>query len=67
MDDLKRSVVKIKPVLLGIPHYRYVYGSVCSADVVGTPPITPQGEKELKKKEKLKIVKMGFIAELLSI
>ena len=49
MDDLKRGVIKIKPVLLGIPHYRYVYGSVCSADVVGTPPITPPGEKELKK------------------
>ena len=67
MDDLKRGIVKIRPVLLGIPHYRYVYGSVCSADVVGTPLITPPNEKELKKmaesleKEIKKEVKVDFV------
>ncbi len=34
-----RGTVRIKPISIAIPHYREVYGSVCSADVEGTPPI----------------------------
>ena len=49
MGELKRGIVKIKPVYVGIHHYRDVYGSVCSADVVGTPPIPPPTEEELSK------------------
>jgi L-fucose isomerase-like protein len=42
---MERGIVKIKPVYIGIHHYRDVYGSVCSADVVGTPPIpAPRAE-----------------------
>jgi len=49
MGELKRGIVKIKPVYVGIYHYRDVYGSVCSADVVGTPPIPPPTEEGLSK------------------
>ncbi len=49
MGSMKRGIVKIKPVYLGIPHYRDIYGSVCSADVVGTPPIPAPTMKELEK------------------
>jgi len=36
---MNRGVVRIKPVLIGIPNCRKVHGSVCSADVEGTPPV----------------------------
>lgn len=49
MNESKRGIVKIKPVYVGIHHYRDVYGSVCSADVVGTPPIAPPTNEELEK------------------
>jgi L-fucose isomerase-like protein len=49
MVGMKRGTVKIKPVYLGIPHYRDIYGSVCSADVVGTPPIPSPAMKEMDK------------------
>jgi len=49
MDNFKRGIVKVKPVYIGIHHYRDVYGSVCSEDVVGTPPISPPKMEELKK------------------
>lgn len=49
MNNPKRGIVKIKPVYVGIHHYRDVYGSVCSADVVGTPPIPPPTEEELER------------------
>jgi hypothetical protein len=49
MSELKRGIVKIKPVYIGIRHYRDVYGSVCSSDVAGTPPITPPTMEELEK------------------
>ena len=49
MSELERGIVKIKPIYVGIHHYRDVYGSVCSADVVGTPPIPPPTDEELEK------------------
>ena len=45
---MQRGIVKIKPIYIGIHHYRDVYGSVCSADVVGTPPIPPPTREELE-------------------
>lgn len=30
---MERGIVRIKPVLVGIPHYREVYASVCSPDI----------------------------------
>jgi len=41
MEDLKRGIVKIKPIYIGLYHYRYVYGSVMSPDVIGTPKVSP--------------------------
>jgi len=49
MSDLKRGIVKIKPVYVGIHHYRDVYGSVCSADVTGTPPFPAPTMEQLEK------------------
>ncbi|MCD6335298.1 MAG: hypothetical protein J7M27_08210 [Candidatus Latescibacteria bacterium] len=49
MNDLQRGVVRIKPVYVGIHQYRDVYGSVCSADVKGTPPIPAPSMQELEK------------------
>ncbi len=45
---MDRGIVRIKPVYIGIHHYRHVYGSVCSSDVVGTPPISPPSQTELQ-------------------
>lgn len=67
MDNLKRGTVKIKPVYVGIHHYRDVYGSVCSADVVGTPRINAPEIRDLKKKAKEMIdefeknIKVNFV------
>ncbi len=49
MNDVQRGVVRIKPVYIGIHQYRDVYGSVCSADVEGTPPIPAPSMQELEK------------------
>jgi len=49
MDSLQRGIVKVKPIYIGIHHYRDVYGSVCSEDVVGTPKIRPPEMEELRK------------------
>ena len=49
MNNLQRGVVRIKPVYVGIHQYRDVYGSVCSADVEGTPPIPAPSMQELEK------------------
>lgn len=46
---IARGTVCIKPVYVGISHYRDVYGSVCSADVEGTPPVEPPKEAELEQ------------------
>ncbi|MEA3345196.1 MAG: hypothetical protein U9Q78_02955, partial [Chloroflexota bacterium] len=45
---MQRGIVKIKPIYIGVHHYRDVYGSVCSADVVGTPPIPSPTREELE-------------------
>jgi L-fucose isomerase-like protein len=49
MKDLKRGVVKIKPIYIGLYHYRYAYGSVVSPDVTGTPIISSLSVEELEK------------------
>lgn len=49
MGDLQRGIVKIKPVYVGIHHYRDVYGSVCSSDVTGSPPFPAPSMEQLKK------------------
>ena len=46
---MKRGIVRIKPVLIGISHYREVHGSVCSADVEGTPTAPPPASRPLAK------------------
>jgi len=43
---MERGIAQIKPIYIGIRHYRDVYGSVCSADVIGTPPISPPTREE---------------------
>jgi len=48
MSGLDRGTVRIKPVYIGIPHYSDVYGSVCSPDVDGTPPIGAPGAEEVR-------------------
>ncbi|MCD6291633.1 MAG: hypothetical protein J7M34_14130, partial [Anaerolineae bacterium] len=45
---MTRGIVKIKPIYIGIHHYRDVYGSVCSDDVIGTPPIAPPTQETLE-------------------
>jgi len=52
---LQRGIVKIKPVYVGIYHYLNVYGSVCSPDVIGTPPVPSKRLEELEN-EAQKIV-----------
>lgn len=47
--SLERGIIRIKPVYIGLYHYYYVYGSVCSPDVIGTPPISPPTYDELKR------------------
>lgn len=45
-----RGIVRIKPIYIGLYHYRYVYGSVCSPDVSGTPPIVKPSREDLEKR-----------------
>ncbi len=45
-----RGTVEIMPIYLGLHHYTQVYGSVCSADVEGTPPF-PEADREKLQKE----------------
>ena len=47
---MKRGIVRIKPVVIGVSHYREIYGSVCSADVEGTPPIPVPKDEELEER-----------------
>lgn len=49
MNELRRGIVRIKPIFFGILPYHDVYGSVCSSDVVGTPPISNPKIEELKQ------------------
>jgi len=50
MTQRKRGIVKIKPVYVGIYHYNYCYGSVCSPDIKGTPPVKRLDPKEIEKR-----------------
>jgi L-fucose isomerase-like protein len=68
MEDLKRGVVKIKPIYIGLYHYRYVYGSVMSSDVIGTPKVSlphveelEKASQEMIKKFKEKIKQLDFV------
>jgi len=47
MDVPTRGMLSIVPIYVGIHHYRDVYGSVCSEDVVGTPPIPAPRTEDL--------------------
>ena len=47
--ELERGIVRVKPVYVGLYHYNYVYGSVCSPDVVGTPPVPRLTREELER------------------
>ncbi|HEX29704.1 TPA: hypothetical protein ENG04_06450 [Candidatus Poribacteria bacterium] len=49
MGATERGIVRIKPVYIGIHHYRDVYGSVCSADVIGTPPMPSPDIRDLER------------------
>jgi len=64
LNENSRGIVKIKPVYIGLYHYRERYGSVCSPDVKGTPQIpkirlqeiTEEAQKLIKRfKEKIKL------------
>jgi len=48
MNEFERGIVRIKPVYVGIRDYRYVWGSVCSTDVVGTPPAPAPTDEQLQ-------------------
>lgn len=48
MGESERGTVRVKPVYVGIHHYSDVYGSVCSPDVEGTPPIDAPSSGELR-------------------
>ena len=56
MDENSRGIVKIKPVYIGLYHYRERYGSVCSPDVKGTPQV-PKVELREMMGEAQKLVK----------
>jgi len=47
MSDTARGTVRIKPVYIGIHHYNDVYGSVCSPDVRGTPPMEAPSSEQI--------------------
>ncbi len=48
----ERGIVRIRPVYLGLHHYTSVYGSVCSADVSGTPPFPSLMREEAEESAK---------------
>ncbi|HDH06977.1 MAG TPA: hypothetical protein ENF87_01275 [Thermoproteales archaeon] len=48
MLTLKDIRVRLKPVVVAVPHYRYRIGSVCAPDVEGTPEYTPLSREHLK-------------------
>jgi len=64
---MQRGIVRIKPVYIGIYHYQYVYGSVCSPDVKGTPPVKKTPLDELRSRAQRMIesfkrrVKVDFV------
>ena len=46
----ERGIIKIKPIFIGIYHYNFNYGSVCSPDIEGTPPLKKSSYEEIKEK-----------------
>lgn len=50
MADQDRGIVRITPIYVGLHHYTRVYGSVCSADVEGTPSF-PEPDREQMQRE----------------
>ena len=56
MDENSRGIVKIKPVYIGLYHYRERYGSVCSPDVKGTLQV-PRRELQEIREEAQKLIK----------
>ena len=56
MDENSRGIVKIKPVYIGLYHYRERYGSVCSPDVKGTLQVPKIGLQEIRE-ETQKLIK----------
>lgn len=68
MKNLKRGV-KIKPVYIGIHYYHYVYGSVCSADMIGTPRIPAPTREALEKadQEMVEKIKENIEADFVEI
>lgn len=61
---MERGIVRIKPVFIGIPHYREVYGSVCSADVEGTPPRPAPTDQELEQRARSLVAEFRSGADL---
>jgi len=49
MTENTRGIVQVKPIYVGLHHYTHVYGSVCSADVIGTPPFPAVTREELER------------------
>jgi len=56
LDENSRGIVKIKPVYIGLYHYRERYGSVCSPDVKGTLQV-PRMELQEIREEAQKLIK----------
>ncbi|MCD6538470.1 hypothetical protein J7L18_07690 [Candidatus Bathyarchaeota archaeon] len=56
LDENSRGIVKIKPVYIGLYHYRERYGSVCSPDVKGTLQVPKIGLQEIRE-ETQKLIK----------
>ncbi len=54
---MKRGIVRIKPIYIGIYHYQYVYASVCSPDVKGTPPVKHPTIDDLRKRAETMVKK----------
>ena len=48
INDPDRGTVTIKPIYIGIHHYQNVYGSVCSPDMKGAPPIDAPTATEIR-------------------
>ncbi len=45
----ERGLINIRPIYVGLHHYTDVYGSVCSADVKGTPPFPEPKEQDVRE------------------
>jgi hypothetical protein len=68
MGGADRGVVRVKPIYVGLYHYRYAYGSVVSPDVTGTPPVSflsteglEKAAREMIEKFKKSIHELDFV------